>query len=223
MRIRVWRKLTNSWGWFWRRVSVNFALGFLAMGVVAALLWSFGLIDSDLRRVVLTAAIGALLVILLVGPERTLSERVKLDWGLLGTILLLLTALLMVISHRQGWSSLFLNAGILLFSSPILLVIGRVVFRKPLLGVRLDLPMTMAMAALIVFVHSAGTYLGLPVASAVSGFAGGGGLGSVLVWRFAHGKADAGLAHLGAAVGKCANGGDVRSRHCLGGIGGRGT
>ena len=60
MRIRVWRKLTNSWGWFWRRVSVNFALGFLAMGVVAALLWSFGLIDSDLRRVVLTAAIGAL-------------------------------------------------------------------------------------------------------------------------------------------------------------------
>ena len=152
MRNRVWRSCTNGWQWFWSRVSINFALGLLAMGVVASLLWSFDFIPGDLRRVVLTVACGALPVILLVGPERPLSERLKVDWGLLGTILLLLTALLMAISHRQGWSSLGLNAGILLFSSPILLVIGRLVFRKPLLGVGLGLPMVMAMAALIVLV-----------------------------------------------------------------------
>ena len=58
--------------------------------------------------------------------------------------MLIVTALPLAISHGQGWSSLFLNVGILLFSSPILVVIGRLVFRKPLLGGGLGLPMTMA-------------------------------------------------------------------------------
>ncbi len=75
MRTRVWRNLTDGWQWFWSRVSVNFALGLLAMGIAAALLCSFDFIQGDFRRVVLTAACGVLPIILLVGPERGRSER----------------------------------------------------------------------------------------------------------------------------------------------------
>ena len=89
---------------------------------------------------------------LLVGPERPLSERLKPDWGILGTALLVIAALLMALSQERGWSSLGLNLGILFFASPFLLIIGRLVSRKPLLGVGLGLPMTMAMAALVALV-----------------------------------------------------------------------
>lgn len=87
MRARVWQTLDSGWRWFWRRVNANFLMGLLVLTLASVMLWALSIIDGDLSRVLLTAASVAFPIMLLVGPERPLSERLKPDWGILGTAL----------------------------------------------------------------------------------------------------------------------------------------
>ncbi len=152
MYMSVWQFLTRYCRWVWRRIGVNFILGLMVMALVAVLVWSFDMIESTFHGAVLVTLSGVFPVFSLMGPELTLRKRFRLHWGIFGMVLLLCAALLMTMSERFGWTSLGANVAILTLSFPLLMVIGLLAFRNPLLGVGLVLVMTVAMVALITLV-----------------------------------------------------------------------
>ena len=152
MYIYIWQFLTRCCGWVWRRASVSFILRLLVLSLVAVLVWSFDLFDGTFRLIVLTALVAVFPIFSLVGPGLTFAERLRVDWGFLGVALLFCAVLLIVVSDRFDWASFGLNVGVLLYSSPFLLVLLRLISRNLLLGVGVGLPIVMVMAAWVMFV-----------------------------------------------------------------------